>query len=307
VLETITFANEETGWSVVRLEVDGRRWPVAAVGHLPGVRPGENLRLHGNWERDKRFGEQFRVESFVTVEPSTLVGMEKYLGSGLISGIGKVMASRLVGRFGLDTLEVIDRDPARLLEVEGVGPKKKAQITAAWSAQRDVREVMLFLQSHGVTTAFASKIYRRYGNRAIALVKEDPYRLAVDIPGIGFRTADRIAAALGTPPNSPRRAEAGLLHVLGEFSDNGHLFAPAELLVERTAAVLEIDAGLVAEGLTELGAGGLAVIEEDVDERPVYLSRLHAAGCLAAERMKAIIAAPSDVTPGGIDAALSRF
>jgi exodeoxyribonuclease V alpha subunit len=289
-LERITFANEETGWSVVRLLVAGTRGFATAVGHLPGVQPGENLRLHGQWVRDRKYGEQFQVESFVTVQPSTLVGMERYLGSGLIRGIGKVTAARLVKHFGLDTLDVIDRRPERLREVEGIGPKKQAQIADAWAEQRAVREVMLFLQSHGVTTAFAARIFRRYGNRSIALVKENPYRLAVEIPGIGFLTADRIAAALGTPPDSPLRAEAGLLHRLGEFSEGGHLFAPRDLLIEKAVSLLEIDAAVVEGALEELEVKDLVVIEKSLDGQPVYLTVLHEAECRSADRLRELLA-----------------
>ncbi len=307
ILETITFVNEETGWSVVRLLLPGGKDRATAVGHLPGVQPGENLRLHGCWVRDRKYGEQFQAESFVTVQPSTLVGMERYLGSGLIRGVGKVTAGRLVKHFGLDTLDVIDRHPERLTEVEGIGGKKKAQIASAWKEQRAVREVMLFLQTHGVTTIFAYKIYRRYGNRAIALVKENPYRLAVDIAGIGFATADRIAAALGTPPHSPRRAEAGLLHVLGEYADEGHLFAPRRLLVERTAAMLEVDVAIVEEALGEIGGRGLVRIEGFVEEEPVYLAALYEAERGAAERLRAILEAAPEHDPVEAERALSWF
>jgi exodeoxyribonuclease V alpha subunit len=291
VVETLTYVSEETGWSVVRLLLPSQGSPVAVVGHLPGVQAGENLRIHGRWTQDKRYGRQFQVESFVTVQPSTLVGMEKYLGSGLIPGIGKVTAERMVRHFGLDTLDVIDRHPERLEEVEGIGRKKRLVIAATWDEQRAVREVMLFLQSHGVSTTFAYKIFRRYGARAISLVKDDPYRLAVEISGIGFKSADRIAAALGIPRDSPRRARAGVLHTLGGFSDGGHLFAPRRQLVEKAAELLQVGAEFTDRAVDDLSAAGLTVIEPGIDEEPVYQDHLYGAEKRAAERLREILEA----------------
>ncbi|MGH7272690.1 MAG: helix-hairpin-helix domain-containing protein, partial [Polyangiaceae bacterium] len=223
VLDRVAFSNDENAWSVVKLVVPGKADVVTAVGNLLGVQPGESLRLSGSWTTDKKYGPQFRVESYVTVKPATLVGIEKYLGSGLVPGVGKVMAERLVARFGLATLEVIDHEPERLAEVEGIGPVRRARITAAWAEQRHVKDVMVFLQSHGVSTAYATRIYKQYRERAIAVVRENPYRLAVDIAGIGFKSADTIAGRLGILPTSPLRASAGVLHVLGALADNGHV------------------------------------------------------------------------------------
>ena len=210
VLERVTYANEESAWSVVKLSVPGRRELVTAVGNLLGVQPGENLRLRGRWTIDRKYGEQFRVDSFTTVRPATLVGIERYLGSGLVQGIGRVMAQRLVDRFGLETLDVIERAPERLTEVEGIGPIRRERIQEAWIEQRHVKDVMVFLQAHGVSTAHAIRIYKQYGERAIAVVKENPYRLAVDIFGIGFKTADRIAHEprhlAAARPSASRRA-----------------------------------------------------------------------------------------------------
>lgn len=300
VVETLTFVSEETGWSVVRVLPPSQRTSVAAVGHLPGVQAGESLRMHGRWTLDKRYGEQFQVESFVTVQPSTLAGMERYLGSGLIPGIGKVTAERMVRHFGLDTLDVIDRHPERLEEVEGIGRKKRLVIAGAWDEQRAVREVMLFLQSHGVSTTFAYKIFRRYGARAISLVKDDPYRLAVEIPGIGFKSADRIAAALGIPQDSPRRARAGVLHTLGGFSDGGHLFAPRRQLVGRAAELLQVDAELTDRAVDDLCAAGLTVIEPGIAQEPVYQDHLYDAEKRAAEHLREILG--SEQAPVGIEA-----
>jgi len=174
VLERLTFASEETAWSVVKLVVPGKADLVTAVGNLLGVQPGESLRLSGRWTTDKKYGEQFRVDSYVTVKPATLVGIEKYLGSGLVRGVGKVMAERLVGHFGMETLEVIDQKPDRLVEVEGIGPVRSERITTAWVEQRQIKDVMVFLQSHGVSTAYATRIYKQYRDRSIVVVREKP-------------------------------------------------------------------------------------------------------------------------------------
>jgi exodeoxyribonuclease V alpha subunit len=307
VLERITFANEENGWSVVRVQVPGRREPVTAVGNLLGVQPGESLRLTGRWVQDKKYGEQFRVESYVTVQPATLVGLQKYLGSGMVRGLGSVMAARLVKRFGLATLDVIEREPWRLTHVRGIGPKRKARILEAWEEHKAVKEVMLFLQSHGVSTTYAVKIYKQYGQRAIAQVKENPYQLAVDIFGIGFRTADRIAGNLGIPEDSPRRAEAGALHVLSELADEGHLFCPVEPLVERASEVLAVATTTVETAVETLVRGEQVVMEELPEGRAVYLAALHAAEAGAAERLRRILEAPTSALDVDADRAISWF
>ncbi len=307
VVERISFVNEESGWSVIRLEIPGKKGLMAAVGTLPGVQPGESLRLHGQWVRDRRFGEQFKVDSFVPVQPSTLAGIEKYLGSGLIRGIGRVNAGRLVRHFGLDTFDVIEHHPERLTEVKGIGTGRQKQITVAWKEQRAVKDVMLFLQSHGVTPAYAVRIYRRYGNRAISLVKENPFRLAVDIPGIGFRTADRISSTLGITPESPQRAEAGVLHTLGELADEGNLFAPREKLVRQAADLLGIDEGLVESAVDRLPRQGLTVVESAVKGEPVYLADLYAVEVGAAKRLREILDHPSTGLEIDVERALEWF
>jgi exodeoxyribonuclease V alpha subunit len=204
----VVYANEESAWSVVRLTVQGRRDPVTAVGNLLGVQPGENLKLSGRWVLDRRFGEQFRVEAFETLKPATLVGIEKYLGSGMVRGLGPVMARRLVEQFGTETLEIIDRHPERLSEVEGIGTVRIASIRKAWVEQREIRELMVLLQGLGVSPVFAARIYNTYRDDAMSVVQEDPYRLALEIFGIGFKTADRIALGMGIPRHSLRRAQA---------------------------------------------------------------------------------------------------
>lgn len=308
VLERIVYTNDEDGWSVVRLAVRGRRDLVTAVGSLPGVQPGESLRLRGEWVVDRKYGEQFRVDSFLTVKPSTLVGIEKYLSSGLVKGIGTVMAGRLVEHFGLGTLDVIEEHPERLTEVEGIGPIRSERIRRAWEEQRKIKDVMLFLQSHGISSTFAVKIYRQYGESAISAVKKNPYQLAVDIFGIGFKTADRIAANLGVSPTSPQRAEAGILFVLGEMSDDGHLYVPRERLVEEAEGMLEIDAPIIERAVDRLARGDLLVVEPLPDGgEAVYLASLHTAEVGAARRLASLIEADAPSLEIDIERAIAWF
>ncbi len=196
-LERITYQNEENHYTIAKMKVTGRKNLVTIVGSLVSLTPGEVLRLKGSWEIHPKYGEQFKVVSYETVTPATVKGIERYLGSGLIKGIGPVMAKRLVSKFGLTTLDIIEQNFERLKEVEGIGEKRIRMISSAWAEQKEVREVMLFLQGHEVSSAYAAKIYRQYGKESIRVVRENPYRLADDIFGIGFLTADRIAEKLG--------------------------------------------------------------------------------------------------------------
>ncbi len=275
-LDHIVFANEGTGWTVARLRVRGRREPVTVVGHLAGAQPGEELRITGHWTVDPKYGEQFRAEGFTQLLPSTAAGIEKYLGSGLVRGLGPKMAARLVARFGLETLDVVERAPERLQEVEGIGPVRGARIQAAWAEQKSIRDVMIFLQGHGISPAFAIRIYRRYGPLAVATVRGNPFRLAEEVTGIGFRTADRIAANLGMDPAAPARIRAALVYSLNRLADEGHVWAAREALVAAAAEVLggempvaaELD-GLVAEGRLAVDGARVALPALDAAERGV--------------------------------------
>src|SRR5512132_942844 len=211
VLERITYANEETGYTIARVATDRSGTDLlTVVGSLLGVQPGESLRLVGRWGSHPRFGRQFEVYSFTTVLPATIQGIERYLGSGLIKGIGPKMAARIVGQFGADTLRVSEEEPGRLIEVPGLGPKRTKMIGAAWEEQKAIKEVMVFLQGVGVSTSIAVRIYKKYGDASISVVKNEPYRLAADVWGIGFLTADKIAQSVGIPHDSPERVKAGL-------------------------------------------------------------------------------------------------
>jgi exodeoxyribonuclease V alpha subunit len=199
VVERVTYANPETGYSVVRLAIKGRLDLVTVVGELADVNAGESLELEGEWTRHKQYGRQFRVQGYRTVLPATAEGIEKYLGSGLVKGVGPVMASRIVRKYGVDTLDVIEHEPRRLLDVLGVGPTRVARIEQAWTEQKQIREIMIFLQGHNVRASWAVKIYKAFGDQSVQVVQEDPYRLARDIRGIGFKTADQIARNMGLP------------------------------------------------------------------------------------------------------------
>ena len=242
-IEHITFTNQENGFTIAKVLVPGRRDLVTVVGNLLAPTPGEMLDMQGEWAHHPKFGEQFKVEQFTTQVPATVHGITKYLGSGLIRGLGPVMAGRIVERFGKNTLDVIEQEIGRLAEVPGVGAKRIAMIAKAWEAQRDIRDVMMFLQGHGVGPGFAAKIFKQYGNRAVAVVRENPYRLATDVTGIGFATADRIAEHLGIPRHSPLRVEAGVLFVLQQVAEEGHVFYPRNPLIERCRDVLSVEEG----------------------------------------------------------------
>src|SRR4029077_15284325 len=240
---------------------------VTVVGSLLGVPAGAALRVSGRYETTARFGEQFRVTRYTEVAPATLEGIRRYLGSGLIKGIGPEFAGRIVERFGIETLEVLDSDPGRISEVSGIGPSRAKSIRAAWTAQREVRKVMVFLQGYGVSPAFAARIYKRYGAAAIARVRENPYRLALDVWGIGFLSADKLAAALGVARDAPSRAEAGVRHVLDEEGGNGHVFVARGRLAQKAAALLDQPEEDVIEAIDRLArAGEVAIDATTVDD-----------------------------------------
>ncbi len=313
VLDRVVFSNEENAWSVVKLTVLGRQDPVTAVGNLLGIQPGESLRLSGSWIEDPKYGKQFKVASYSTVAPATVAGIRKYLGSGLIRGIGKVMAGRLVDAFGKETLDVIENQPERLREVEGIGVGRSSAIRTAFLEQRDIKDVMVFLQSHGVSTHYAIRIFKTYGPSAVNLVRENPYRLALDIHGIGFKSADRIAAALGIDPAAPQRLEAGVLHLLSEASDRGNLFLPRRTLVEEAVALLTAPPYAVEQAVGRLGEAGLAVVEpssaapDDSGEAAVYPKALHLAETGIASRIRDLLVQPSLPFEIDVERALDWF
>jgi len=263
VLERVTYANEETGYTIARVAPPrGGSDLLTVVGPLLGAQVGESLRMSGRWTNHPRYGRQFEVRSYATVLPATIQGIQRYLGSGLIKGIGPVMAERMVAHFGLDVLRVIEEEPQRLLEVPGVGPKRTQRVADAWEEQKAIKEVMVFLQGVGVSTSLAVRIYKKYKDESVAVVREEPYRLAADVWGIGFRTADTIAQAVGIPHDSPERIKAGLRYTLSEAADDGHCFLPAPNLITDAAKILDVGKELTAPCLDELAAEEGVVAEE---------------------------------------------
>jgi exodeoxyribonuclease V alpha subunit len=268
VLERVTFANPETGYTIARIgPAHGGSDLVTVVGALLGAQVGESLRMRGRWASHPKYGRQFEVHSYTTVLPATTQGIQRYLGSGLIRGIGPVMAERMVAHFGVDIMHVIENSPGRLIEVEGLGPKRTAMITAAWAEQKAIKEVMVFLQGVGVSTSLAVRIYKKYRDDAISVVRDEPYRLAADVWGIGFKTADAIAAAVGIARDSPERIKAGLAYTLSEAADEGHCYLPAPNLLADAAKILDVPPELITPCLDELAAAE-GVIREDVPAGP---------------------------------------
>ena len=292
-VERITFTNEENGYSVIKIKVPGRREPVSAVGNFISVSPGEVLRMEGSWGNHPRFGEQFKVDRYETAVPDTVQGIGKYLGSGLIKGIGPVMAKRIVSRFGAQTLEVIDASPERLREVEGIGAYRLDQIRKAWEDQKDIRELMIFLRGHGVSAAYATRIFKHYGKASLEVVRDNPYRLAMDVSGIGFLTADQIAQRLGIPLDSPLRAEGGVAYALLQATEEGHVCVPRGWLLEQGQKLLQIPQPILEQAIEQQVAQQHLVKEilpaEIVagfgDDVAVYLRGYHLAESQVAVRL----------------------
>ncbi|HEU0033326.1 MAG TPA: ATP-dependent RecD-like DNA helicase [Kofleriaceae bacterium] len=280
------FRSEDTSFTVARFVTPGHE-QVTIVGELVGVQEGLPLRLRGQWVHDKKFGRQFKVSTYQLRSPETLKGIERFLGSGVIPGIGDGMAKRLVAKFGLETLEVIDKTPERLTEVPGIGTKKASAISQAFAAQRHVQDVMVFLRGHGVSAAFAARIYKKYGNDSINVIRANPYRLAHEVWGIGFRSADAIAEKLGIARDAPERLEAGLLHALETASEDGHMHVPDDELLAKAAELLGVTADRLPERLAALEARRLVVRETLGMRGPctalpwAYQAEVEAAGMLA--------------------------
>ncbi|MGP8301682.1 SF1B family DNA helicase RecD2 [Streptomyces inhibens] len=305
VLERITYANEESGYTVARVDTGrGSGDLLTVVGALLGAQPGESLRMEGRWGSHPQYGKQFTVENYTTLLPATIQGIRRYLGSGLIKGIGPRIADRIVEHFGTDTLDVIESEPERLVEVPGLGPKRTKMIGVAWEEQKAIKEVMVFLQGVGVSTSIAVRIYKKYGDASISVVRNEPYRLAADVWGIGFLTADRIAQSVGIPHDSPDRVKAGLQYALSQSTDQGHCFLPEEQLIADAVKLLQVDTGLVIDCLGELAADPEGVVREKVpggpDEEPVtavYLVPFHRAEISLAGRLSRLLRTGEDRMP----------
>lgn len=321
-VDHITFQNADNGFTIARLqpEAEGistdsakadpvKLDPVIIVGPMT-VTTGETVIVEGEWTTHPKFGLQLQVTTCLPADPVTVDGIRRYLGSGLIKGIGPVMAERIVERFGVDALEVIDAQPRRLMQVSGLGRKRVQAISEAWKEQRRIRDVMVFLQSHGVGTGHAVRIYKEYGDEAIQLVREDPYRLQRDMRGIGFQTADRIAADLGVARDAPERVRAGVRYMLAEASDEGHVYVPVEDLVSRVAQLLEVDDGLVPTAIQRLRADDEIVVEgqgQGTVTGRCYLRRLHRSEVGVAQSLQRLLGSDAPPLEAGEEDSSAEF
>ena len=285
VVERITYQNPENGYSVMKVKVKGYNDLVTLVGNLLEVPAGSVLQCEGDWKVDKRYGSQFVCQTWEEVMPATVYGIEKYLGSGLVKGIGPKFAQLIVKQFGLDTIDIIETDIERLYEVPGIGKRRVEKIRESWDKQKDIKNVMLFLQSYGVSTAYAAKIYRQYGKESIDRVKENPYRLADDIWGIGFKTADGIAAKMGYEKDDLRRCQSGIIYTLNQLANEGHVYAEEEQLVKAAIELLEADESPIREALRNM------LLTDDLkqENEAIYLPPFYYAEAGTANRLLALL------------------
>jgi exodeoxyribonuclease V alpha subunit len=316
IVERVTFESVTSSFRVIKLAITGRPDRLAVVGSFPPMPVGARVRVRGHIEMDKRHGEQLRALSLIELAPNTLTGLEKYLASGLIKGVGPKLAQRIVATFALDALRVLDEEPERLREVEGLGEKRRTALGRAWRDQRALRDVMVFLQSHGASPALAMRIVRRYGYSAMNVVSREPYRLALDVSGVGFKTADRIAATIGIAPDSAERMQAGVLQVVHDVTAAGHVWTGQREVTERAAQMLALDAddeevhARLARSIDALMLDGRVVVEgeasDDRGERAVYAADMHAAELRLAHRLTQIGRARSRPIEG-VPAAIGAF
>ena len=305
LIEDVVFFNEENGFAVIKVKASGHRDPVTIVGSLPSVNPGEWVSAQGRWVQDRQFGRQFRAELLTSTPPSTREGIEKYLGSGMVKGIGPTYAKKLVAKFGEGIFDIIENQSARLEEVDGIGPKRRRKIKDAWAEQKVIREIMVFLHSNGVSTSRAVRIYKTYGDDAIEKVRANPYRLAEDIAGIGFKTADQIAQKVGIPVDSLVRACAGLNHVLLEATGQGHCALPIGLLKDETGKLLLVNEQLIDTALQRTLAAGDLALESIDGEELIFLPALKRAEEGIAGRIRILSASASNYPPIVFDKAVA--
>jgi exodeoxyribonuclease V alpha subunit len=296
-IERITYSDAESGYAVLRIAVKGYPDLVTAVGTIASPAVGEVLSMKGLWTDHPKFGSQFKIVEYRSFAPSSIQGIEKYLGSGLIKGIGPSIAEKIVSLFGAEAFKILDTKPEKLLEIEGIGDKKAAAIHEAWLEQREMRGVMLFLQSYGIGTGYALRVFRHYGSASVQVLQENPYRLAVDIFGIGFVTADKIASSMGFSKESPLRIRAGVLHVINELTRDGHVFVPIEELTASAAEILSVSPELVEKGIEDGRLNQELIIEwymdiEGKDDCAVYLPPFHYAEVHSAKNLCRILSSP---------------
>ena len=305
LIERVTFFNEENGFSVLKVKTKGRQEPVTVVGSLPSANPGEWLTAEGRWVQDREFGPQFRAELLRSTAPTTREGIEKYLGGGMVKGIGPTYAKKLVAKFGEKIFDIIENYSVRLEEVDGIGPERRRRIKGAWAEQRSIRDIMVFLHSNGVSTSRAVRIYKTYGDNAIQTVRANPYTLAQDIPGIGFHTADQIAQKVGVPHDSLLRAGAGLSHVLQEATHQGHCALPITLLKEEASKLLTVEESIVEKALDRTLMAGELTREQVGGEDLVFLPALKRAEEGIANRFRKFGALPASYPPIDFDKAVA--
>jgi len=293
LIERVTFFNEEDGFAVLKVKAKGHRDQVTVIGPLPSVSAGEWVTAEGRWIQDREFGLQFRAEMLASTAPTTKEGIEKYLGSGMVKGIGPIYAKKLVHKFGEQIFDVIETQSARLEELDGIGPKRRKRIKDAWAEQKVIRQIMVFLHSNGVSTSRAVRIYKTHGEGAIEKVQANPYALAKDIHGIGFRTADQIAQKIGIPVDSLIRACAGLSHVLIEATGDGHCALPVELLRDDAGKLLLVDDKIVTEALERTLASKDLVKETIGGKELIFLPHLKRAEEIIAGRIRSLSGSPS--------------
>lgn len=309
----VTYESEETGFRVLQLDIPGRGM-MTAVGKFQFVAAGANVRVTGELRNDPKHGEQFRVNTLVCLEPNTLRGLERHLGSGLIPGVGPAIAKRIVTQFGLQTLEVLDQAPHRLREVKGLGKQRRRDIQERWSEHRAMADLSVLLASHGISAALGKKIVERFGDRTAEIVQTNPYRLAMDVSGIGFRTADRIARGLGLKEDHPERVQAGVHHLLNEWVSNGHVFAPRDQLTSGAMELLDVSEEHVPPAIDALWAKGRLVVEprEAASDEPnassdaVYPALLHQAEVDTVSRVAELLSMPV-LALSGVEEAMARF
>lgn len=298
-IERITFQSTETGYTVAQLKARSFSELICIVGKMPAVHPGVTVRCKGCWKRHLVHGKQFEVEEYNIEAPADLLGIKKYLGSGLIKGIGSKFAEKIVEKFGLETLDVIEKNPERLAEIPGVGPKRIEKIAECWNEQKGVRDVMIFLQSYGVSPAFAQKIYKTYREKSIEAVKTNPYRLSRDIFGVGFKTSDNLAFKLGIEKNAPERIDAGVEHVMTTLAEEGHVCFPTKEFLPIAQEMLEISADLIHERLSLLDREGRLVIANQVHggqlQQFLWMKQLHLAETGLAAEIKRLQSAPCPI------------
>ena len=305
LIERVTFFNEENGWAVLKVKAKGHRDLVAVVGSLPSVSAGQWVTAEGSWVQDREFGLQFRAIMLNSTAPTTREGIEKYLGSGMVKGIGPVYAKKLVEKFGETIFDIIEKESGRLEDVDGIGPKRRQKIKEAWAEQKVIRNIMVFLHSNGVSTSRAVRIYKTYGEGAIERVQTDPYCLARDIHGIGFKTADQIAQKVGIPIDSLIRASAGLNHVLLEATGDGHCALPVELMKEEAGKLLLVDEKIVTAAL-ERTLANRELIRETIDgQELIFLPSLKRAEETIASRIKRLCESPATYPPIDLDKAVA--